>query len=111
MLDTALVPADTVDTKVLLGVLARVNAGDFTARMPLEWTGVAGKVADGFNEVITANQALAVELARVTRVVGTQGELSQRVVLGGWTQAWSSSVESVNSLIDALVRPTIEMQR
>jgi signal transduction histidine kinase/HAMP domain-containing protein len=37
--------------------------------------------------------------------------LSQRVVLGGWTQCWSSSVESVNSLIDALVRPTSEMQR
>jgi signal transduction histidine kinase/HAMP domain-containing protein len=111
MSDTALVPADVVDTRVLLSVLAQVNAGDFTARMPLEWTGVAGKIADGFNEVIIANQALGVELARVSRVVGKQGELSQRVVLGGWTQAWSGSVESVNSLIDALVRPTIEMQR
>ena len=29
----------------------------------------------------------------------------------GWTQGWSGSVESVNSLIDDLVRPTIEMQR
>ena len=71
------------------------NAGDFTARMPLEWTGVAGKVADGLNEVIIANEALGVELARVSRVVGKQGELSQRVVLGGWTQAgravWSRS--------------------
>jgi len=47
----------------------------------------------------------------VARVVGKQGELSQRVVLGGWTQCWSGSVESVNSLIDALVRPTVEMQR
>jgi signal transduction histidine kinase/HAMP domain-containing protein len=111
MSDTALVPADVVDARVLLSVLAQVNAGDFTARMPLEWTGVAGKIADGFNEVIIANQALGVELARVSRVVGKQGELSQRVVLGGWTQAWSGSVESVNSLIDALVRPTIEMQR
>ena len=44
-------------------------------------------------------------------MVGEQGELSQRVVLGGWTQSWSGSVESVNSLIDALVRPTSEMQR
>jgi signal transduction histidine kinase/HAMP domain-containing protein len=111
MLETALVPADTVDSKVLLSVLAQVNAGDFTARMPLDWTGVAGKVADRFNEVIIANQALGVELARVSRVVGKEGELSQRVALGGWTQAWSGSVESVNSLIDALVRPTIEMQR
>ena len=70
-----------------------------------------GKVADGLNEVIIANQALEAELARVSRVVGKQGGLSQRMVLGGWTQCWSGSVESVNSLIEDLVRPTSEMQR
>ncbi len=106
------VPAtDCVDGKVLLSVLAQVKGGDFTARMPLEWTGVAGKVADSLNEVIISNQALETELARVSRVVGKEGELSQRAVLGGWTQSWSGSLESVNSLIDALVRPTSEMQR
>ncbi len=61
--------------------------------------------------MIVANEALGLELARVSRVVGRQGELSQRVVLGGSTQSWAGSVESVNSLIDALVRPTSEMQR
>src|SRR5450755_1920790 len=100
---------DAVDATVLLSVLAQVKGGDFGARMPFEWTGVAGKVADGFNDVIIANEALAIELARVSRVVGKQGELSQRLVLGG--SSWSGSVESVNSLIDALVRPTVEMQR
>jgi len=79
--------------------------------MPLEWTGVAGKVADGFNDVIIANEALGAELARVSDVVGKQGKLSQRVVLGGAAQSWSKSVQSVNSLIDDLVRPTSEMQR
>ena len=29
----------------------------------------------------------------------------------GWTQSWTGGLESVNSLIDALVRPTSEMQR
>ncbi|HSP38489.1 MAG TPA: ATP-binding protein, partial [Frankiaceae bacterium] len=102
---------DTLDAQAFLAVLAQVKAGDFTARMPLDWNGLAGKVADGFNDVIISNQALAAELARVSRVVGTQGELSQRVVLNGWTQSWSGSVDSVNSLIGALVRPTSEMQR
>ncbi len=111
MPEAAAALADTVDAKVLLSVLAQVKAGDFTARMPLDWTGVAGKVADGLNDVIIANQALGAELARVSEVVGKQGKLSQRVVLGGSTQSWSGSVESVNSLIDDLVRPTIEMQR
>ena len=102
---------DAVDAKALLSVLAKVKEGDYTARMPLEWTGVAGKVADGFNDVIIANQTLETELGRVSRVVGKQGELSQRLILGGATQSWSGSVESVNSLIEALVRPTSEMQR
>ncbi len=100
-----------VDGGVLLDVLAQVRGGDFTARMPLDWTGVGGKVADSLNEVIISNQALEKELARVSRVVGQQGELSQRAVLGGWTQSWTGSLESVNSLIEALVRPTSEMQR
>jgi signal transduction histidine kinase/HAMP domain-containing protein/ActR/RegA family two-component response regulator len=103
--------ADTIDPKVLLGVLAQVKSGDFTARMPFEWTGVAGKVADGLNDVIIANEALEAELARVSRAVGEQGKLSQRVVLGRSTGGWSGSVDSVNDLIEALVRPTIEMQR
>ena len=69
--------AEAVDPKVLLSVLAQVKFGDFTARMPLEWTGVAGKVADGLNDVIIANQALEAELARVSEVVGEQGRLSR----------------------------------
>jgi signal transduction histidine kinase/HAMP domain-containing protein/ActR/RegA family two-component response regulator len=103
--------ADSLDPSVLLSVLAQVKAGDYTARMPLDWTGIPGKVADGFNDVIIANQTLATELERISRVVGKQGELSQRVALGGSSESWSASVEAVNSLIDALVRPTSEMQR
>ena len=73
MTDSPVPPTDCVDGKVLLDVLAKVKVGDFTARMPLEWTGVAGKVADSLNEVIIANQTLEKELARVSRVVGTGG--------------------------------------
>jgi signal transduction histidine kinase/CheY-like chemotaxis protein/HAMP domain-containing protein len=103
--------ADEFDAGVLLNVLAQVKRGDFTARMPLYWTGVAGKVADCLNEVIISNQSLEEELARVSQVVGKEGKLSQRLVLGGWSQSWSGSAGSVNSLIDDLVRPTLEMQR
>jgi signal transduction histidine kinase/HAMP domain-containing protein len=111
MLDEADVSAETVDAGALLSVIAQVKNGVFTARMPLEWTGVAGKVADGLNDIIIANQGLETELARVSDVVGAQGRLSQRVQLGGSTQSWNGTVESVNNLIDALVRPTSEMQR
>ena len=65
--------AEAFDPTVLLRVLSDVKAGDFTARMPVHWTGVEGKIADGLNEIISANQAFATELKRVSRVVGTEG--------------------------------------
>ncbi len=108
---SAAAAGESIDSKVLLDVLARVKAGDFTARMPLDWTNVAGKVADDLNAVIIANQTFETEVARVSEVVGTQGKLSKRAALAGSTRSWSGSIESVNSLIDALVRPTTEMQR
>jgi signal transduction histidine kinase/CheY-like chemotaxis protein/HAMP domain-containing protein len=102
---------DDARLAVLLGVLAEVKTGNFAARAPLDWTGLAGKVADGLNDVVMANEAFSDELTRVDEVVGRQGRLSQRLVAGGDTRSWSRSVESVNTLIDALVRPTTEMQR
>src|SRR5450755_3298590 len=102
---------ETLDSNVLLAVLSEVKAGDFSARMPVHWTGVAGKVADTFNEIISANQALGTELGRVSRVVGKEGKLSQRVSFRGTDQVWGDCIESVNSLIEDLVRPSNEMQR
>jgi signal transduction histidine kinase/HAMP domain-containing protein/ActR/RegA family two-component response regulator len=102
---------DQLDAGLLLEVLCDVKNGDFSVRMPVQWTGSAGKIADALNDVISANQTLGAELARVSRVVGKEGKLSQRLALRGSDQAWSQSVESVNSLIEDLVRPTSEMQR
>ena len=102
---------ETLDTQVLLKVLSDVKAGDFTARMPAHWIGTAGKVADNLNDIICANQALGDELERVSRVVGKEGKLSQRVSFKGTDQVWGDCIESVNSMIEDLVRPSNEMQR
>jgi signal transduction histidine kinase/HAMP domain-containing protein/ActR/RegA family two-component response regulator len=111
MTDVVQGSADRLDEAILLNVLAQVRAGDFDVRMPRDWTGVAGKVADTLNEVIAANATLGAELARVSRVVGKEGQLSQRMGLRGADSVWNANVDSVNSLIEDLVRPTSEMQR
>jgi signal transduction histidine kinase/HAMP domain-containing protein/ActR/RegA family two-component response regulator len=108
---TAPTEVESFDPEVLLAVLSDVKAGDFTARMPVHWTGVGGKVADRLNDIIGANQALGDELERVSRVVGKEGKLSQRVSFKGTDQVWGRCIESVNSLIEDLVRPSNEMQR
>src|SRR5450755_3087304 len=74
---------DPADQAALLSVLLQVKNGNFGARMPLDWTGVPGKIADALNEVIAAIETLEVALSKVSRVVGKEGKLSRRVVLGG----------------------------
>ena len=88
---TASTEVESFDPEVLLGVLSDVHAGDFTARMPVHWTGMGGKVADRLNEIIGANQALGDELERVSRVVGKEGKLSQRVSFKGTDQVWGAA--------------------
>ena len=95
----------------LLHALTALRKGQADVRLPLEWTGVAGKVADAFNEVVEMNELMAAELGRLSKSVGKEGKLSQRLNLGNPSGFWQSSVESVNELIDDLVHPTTETAR
>ena len=83
---------DQADQAALLGVVLQVRGGDFGARMPPHRTGVPGKIADAVDDVIAANQMLEGELSKVSRVVGKEGKLSRRVVLGGSGGGWSGNM-------------------
>src|SRR5438045_3815131 len=76
----------------LLTALTALLKGQPGVRLPVEWTGVAGKVADAFNEVVEQNERMANELARLSRVVGKEGRLSQRANLGDVSGFWAESV-------------------
>ena len=102
---------DYLDTTLFLSTLVAVKNGDFSARLPVEWTGVNGKIADALNDIIEMNAKMARELERVSKVVGKDGRLTQRASLGNSSGAWSGMIESVNSLVSDLVRPTNEMAR
>ncbi|HWH92098.1 MAG TPA: HAMP domain-containing protein, partial [Candidatus Binatia bacterium] len=102
---------DQLDRKQLLAALAAFKRGDFSAQLPDDWTGIAGKVADTFNDVIRINQRLTQELARIGRVVGKEGRIRQRASLGEASGSWTDAMKSVNNLIEDLVHPTKEMAR
>jgi len=102
---------DLIDHKQLLVALTAFKRGDFSVRLPDDWTGVAGKIADTFNEVIATNQRMSQELERISLVVGKQGRISQRASLGDVSKSWADSVGSINALIGDLVQPTSEMAR
>src|SRR5215472_16925101 len=100
-----------LDTDLLLQTLARFKAGDFSVRLPENWTGVAGKIADSLNDVIDRNARFSQELQRLRQVVGKEGRINQRISTGGSRGGWAASIHSVDDLVEDLVRPTRETAR
>ncbi|MGN6735078.1 MAG: HAMP domain-containing protein, partial [Candidatus Binatia bacterium] len=102
---------ERLNTKLLLQTLAAVKKGDFTLRLPSSWSGIDGKIADTLNEIIEMMSDSTKEMERVSRAVGREGKLSQRVASAAARGSWKSRVDAVNDLIENLVRPTAEMAR
>jgi signal transduction histidine kinase/CheY-like chemotaxis protein/HAMP domain-containing protein len=98
-------------TRTFLAALTDLKKGDPKAQLPQDWTGVFGKVADAFNEVVAENLRISHELARLSRVVGKEGKLKERALVPSATGFWRDSAESINSLIGDLVHPTSEVAR
>jgi HAMP domain-containing protein/signal transduction histidine kinase/DNA-binding response OmpR family regulator len=101
----------TLDVSRLLRALQSVRDGDFSVRLASDQTGLAGKVADTFNEIVSANQHLARELERVGHTVGKDGKTRQRLSGERRSGAWGAMEQSVNTLIDDLLWPTTEVTR
>ncbi|MED5618924.1 HAMP domain-containing protein [Ideonella sp. BN130291] len=99
------------ELNALLAALTALRNGDAGVRLPLHWQGVAGKVADVFNEVVEQNAEMAAELSRLQQVVGKEGKLKQRASLRANRGFWGASIDCINSLIDDLVHPTSEVAR
>ncbi|HEY8567147.1 MAG TPA: HAMP domain-containing protein [Beijerinckiaceae bacterium] len=100
-----------LDPRLLLKTLRAFRKGDFSARLPLDLTGLDGEIAEAFNDIADLNRGLAHELDRVAKVVGKEGRIGERANLPAATGAWSDCVDSVNSMIGDLVQPTTEVAR
>ncbi len=95
----------------ILASLQTMRDGDFSVRLPGSWTGLAGKIADTFNEIVAANQQMAQELKRVGQVVGKEGRTRERTRFHESRGAWGEMEVSVNTLVEDLLRPTTEVTR
>jgi len=107
-------PADLPRTHEMAEILRGLTAlkkGDFSSRLPLHWAGVPGKIADTFNDLAELMEHSTDDLQRISRVVGREGKLNERLPFGNVTGDWAERVESVNSLINSLVLPVSETAR
>jgi HAMP domain-containing protein/CheY-like chemotaxis protein/signal transduction histidine kinase len=102
---------DQVDLTAILTSLQSMRDGDFSVRLPGTWVGLAGKVADTFNDIVSANQHMAEELKRLGQVVGKQGMTRERARFHESRGAWGEMEVSVNTLVEDLLRPTTEVTR
>ncbi len=96
---------DVDPMKALLAAMRAVGAGDFEVVLPSHWDGIAGKLAESFNEIVAQNRRLADGLARVGEQVGRKGRTRQRLPSGSRQGAWAGMERSVNGLIDDLISP------
>jgi signal transduction histidine kinase/CheY-like chemotaxis protein/HAMP domain-containing protein len=102
---------DVLDYRELLGALTAFKRGDFSVRMPVDRTGMAGKISDTLNEIFELNDRMLKEFERISRVVGKEGKINQRATIGIDRGGWSNCVEFVNGLIGDLVQPSTEVAR
>src|SRR5438874_3505140 len=105
----SLPPPDVLEQREILAALRAVRKGDFSVRLPLDRTGLAGELAEAFNDVVEMLDRSTQELGRISRVVGKEGRITQRASLPGAGGGWEANNDSVNSLIADLARPTVEV--
>src|SRR6185369_17070556 len=97
--------------RLLLRALTAFRKGDFKVRMPVEFTGVQGKIADTLNDILELNERTTNEIERIADVVGKEGKLNQRAQVPAAGGDWGVIADSVNNLIGDLVQPTNEIAR
>src|SRR3954462_3799866 len=104
-------PPEDPGLEELLRVLTEARDGNFSVRLRARRRDVMGEVQQRTNELIALNARMAKELGRVARIIGHEGRMTERVSLGTVDGQWNDTVESVNGMIDDLVRPTTEISR
>ncbi|MES2776027.1 MAG: HAMP domain-containing protein [Bacteroidota bacterium] len=100
---------ESMDHRELFKVLTEVKNGNFNVRMPIDLTGLDGKICDTLNEIISLNERMMQEFTKAGNTIGKQGKLTQRIEVPSAKGSWSTGVDSLNILISDLVHPTIEI--
>jgi HAMP domain-containing protein/signal transduction histidine kinase/CheY-like chemotaxis protein len=95
----------------LFAAMVAFRDGDFGVRLPTHWEGIDGRIAEAFNEALSLEDRITREVTRLSITVGKEGRLRQRMSVPGAKGEWADKVESLNGLLDDLVRPTTDVAR
>ncbi|MFF1463031.1 HAMP domain-containing protein [Streptomyces sp. NPDC058330] len=105
------IEVDAAALNRLLAALVAMRDGNFRRRLTVSGDGMLPEIAAVFNEVADRNLHLTGELARVRRVVGREGKLTERLETGACEGSWAAAIDASNELVDDLARPVSEVGR
>ncbi|MEW1719272.1 HAMP domain-containing protein [Streptomyces sp. NPDC093109] len=105
------IEVDPAELNRLLTALVSMRDGNFRKRLTVSGDDVMAEIAAVFNEVADRNLHLTGELARVRRVVGREGKLTERLETGTCEGSWAAAIDASNALVDDLARPVSEVGR
>ena len=98
-------------SRQILKAFVAFRDGDFSARLPADWPGIDGRIAETFNQTIVREESITREVRRLSVTVGKEGRVKQRISLPGAVGDWAAMADSINILVDDLVRPTADVAR
>jgi len=85
--------------------------GDLSQKITVEASGEIAELKETLNNMVDSLNELASEVARVARVAGLEGQLSERAKVEGVSGSWKEIVDTLNSLIDSIAKPVQEVIR
>jgi HAMP domain-containing protein/signal transduction histidine kinase/CheY-like chemotaxis protein len=103
--------ADEAMLREVLDALLALKQGDVDVRLPTRRAGLSGRIATAFNDCVALIDKNTSEIERISRLVGREGRMSERMGLPGSAGAWTTRANAINALIDDLIRPTTEIAR
>src|SRR6185503_12272954 len=90
--------------------LRAAQHGNLDVRLPRA-EGIQGEAADAFNALVAVQERRNRDIMRISRVVGREGRVMERLDEESYEGSWREGIRAVNGLIDDLGRPTGEIAR
>jgi hypothetical protein len=87
-------------SRQMLASMLSFRDGNFSVRLPSDWDGIDGQIAAAFNQAISYEDQLSREVKRLSRIVGLEGRLKQRMSVPGAIAGWAAKVDCFNTLLD-----------
>lgn len=108
---SALASGGDDELKALQDALRAFKAGNFSVRLPARGSGLIVELARDFNDVVSLVDAVAGEIMRVSREVGTEGQLGGEARVPGLFGTWQELTDHVNALAGNLTDQLRDVSR